>query len=101
MQLLRINCLAQVMFAASFALGEFLVADRRFLFYALAPILYRGIIVGTVLFARPIRDRGHRLGAVAGAVAHLGDPRDRHDPDLVPDQPGLRGPDCGLWEFSA
>ena len=62
-QLLRINCLAQVMFAASIALGEILVAHRRFLFYALAPILYTtGIIVFTVLFAGPLRDRGHGLG---------------------------------------
>ena len=50
--LLRINCLAQVLFAASFALGEILVANRRFVSYALAPILYSGGIVGgTVLFA--------------------------------------------------
>src|SRR4029077_21074153 len=47
-QLIRINCLAQIMFAASIALGEVLVAHRRFLFYALAPIFYTtGIIVFT------------------------------------------------------
>ena len=62
-QLLRINCLAQVLFAASIALGEILVAHRRFLFYALAPILYTtGIIVGTVLFAGTVRDRRVGLG---------------------------------------
>ena len=38
--LFRINCLTPVLFAASIAIGEVLVANRRFLFYALAPILY-------------------------------------------------------------
>ena len=71
-QLLRINCLAQVMFAASIALGEVLVAHRRFLFYALAPILYTtGIIVGTVLFAARFGIVASAWGAVGGAAAHL------------------------------
>ena len=71
-QLLRINCLAQVMFAASIALGEVLVAHRRFLFYALAPILYTtGIIVFTVLFADRFGIVATAWGAVAGATAHL------------------------------
>jgi putative peptidoglycan lipid II flippase len=71
-QLLRINCLAQVMFAASIALGEILVAHRRFLFYALAPILYTtGIIVFTVLFAGRFGIVASAWGAVAGATAHL------------------------------
>jgi putative peptidoglycan lipid II flippase len=71
-QLLRINCLAQVMFAASIALGEVLVAHRRFLFYALAPILYTtGIIVGTVLFAGRFGIVASAWGAVGGAAAHL------------------------------
>jgi len=71
-QLLRINCLAQVMFAASIALGEILVAHRRFIFYALAPILYTGgIILGTVLFASRFGVVASAWGAVAGATAHL------------------------------
>jgi putative peptidoglycan lipid II flippase len=71
-QLLRINCLAQIMFAASVALGEILVADRKFLFYALAPILYTsGIIVFTVLFAGRFGVVASAWGAVAGAMAHL------------------------------
>ena len=42
-----------ILFAASITLGEILVAERRFLFYALAPILYNvGIVVGTVLLSR-------------------------------------------------
>ena len=72
-QLLRINCLAQVMFAASIALGEVLVAHRKFLFYALAPILYTtGIIVGTVLFSARFGIVASAWGAVGGAAAHLG-----------------------------
>jgi putative peptidoglycan lipid II flippase len=71
--LMRINCVAQVMFAASIALGEILVANRRFVFYALAPILYTtGIVVFTVLFAGRYGIVATAWGAVAGAVAHLG-----------------------------
>src|SRR4029077_11057607 len=71
-QLLRINCLAQVMFAASIALGEILAADRKFVFSALAPILYTsGIIVFTVLFAGRFGIVASAWGAVARAAAHL------------------------------
>jgi putative peptidoglycan lipid II flippase len=72
-ELMRINCIAQVMFAASIALGEVLVANRRFVFYALAPILYTtGIVVATVLFAGRYGIVATAWGAVAGSVAHLG-----------------------------
>ena len=72
-EMMRINCIAQVMFAASIALGEVLVANRRFVFYALAPILYTtGIVVATVLFAGRFGIVATAWGAVAGAVAHLG-----------------------------
>jgi putative peptidoglycan lipid II flippase len=71
--LLRINCLAQVLFAASFALGEILVANRRFVAYALAPILYSGgIVIGTVLFADRFGITATAWGAILGAAAHLG-----------------------------
>ena len=70
--LLRINCVAQVLFAASFALGEILVAHRRFAWYAFAPILYTGgIVAGTVLFADRFGIAATAWGAVAGAAAHL------------------------------
>jgi putative peptidoglycan lipid II flippase len=72
-ELLRINCLAQILFAASMALGEILVAHRRFVFYALAPILYTtGIVLGTVLFGEQYGIHAAAWGAVAGALAHLG-----------------------------
>ena len=72
-EMMRINCIAKVMFAASIALGEVLVANRRFVFYALAPILYTtGIVVATVLFAGRYGIVATAWGAVAGAIAHLG-----------------------------
>ncbi len=71
--LVRINCLAQVMFAASICLGEVLVANRRFLSYALAPILYTtGIIGGTVVGHETLGIAATAWGAVAGALLHLG-----------------------------
>ncbi len=71
-QLVRIDCLAQILFAGSMALGEILVAHRRFAFYAAAPIFYTtGIIVGTVLFAGRYGVVASAWGAVAGAAAHL------------------------------
>jgi putative peptidoglycan lipid II flippase len=71
-ELLRINCLALVLFGASTALGEILVAHRRFVFYAFAPILYTGgIVAGTVLFAGRFGVAASAWGAVAGAAAHL------------------------------
>ena len=70
--LLRINCVAQVLFAASFALGEILVANRRFAWYAFAPILYTGgIVLATVLFADRFGVAATAWGAVGGAAAHL------------------------------
>jgi putative peptidoglycan lipid II flippase len=71
--LFRINCFAQILFAGSIAIGEILVANRRFVFYALAPILYTtGIVLGTVLFASTYGVAATAWGAVAGAAAHLG-----------------------------
>jgi len=71
--LVRVNCLAQVLFAASICLGEVLVANRRFLSYALAPVLYTGgIVAGTVLGAERFGIAATAWGAVAGALLHLG-----------------------------
>ncbi|MEO7665327.1 MAG: lipid II flippase MurJ, partial [Candidatus Limnocylindrales bacterium] len=72
-ELFRINCLAQVIFAASITLGEVLVAHRRFLYYALAPILYTGgIVAGTLVLGPSLGIHGSAIGAVGGALAHLG-----------------------------
>ena len=61
-----------MLFAASIAIGEILVANRRFFFYALAPILYPlGAILGTLLFADTLGIYAPAWGTVAGAAAHL------------------------------
>lgn len=71
--LLRINCLGQILFAASITLGEVLIAHRRFFFYALAPILYTsGIVGGTVLAGETLGIYAPAIGAVGGAALHLG-----------------------------
>ena len=71
-ELVRINCLAQLLFAASMALGEVLVARRRFLAYGAAPILYTtGIVLGALLLGPALGIAGAAWGAVGGAAAHL------------------------------
>jgi putative peptidoglycan lipid II flippase len=71
--LFRVMCLTPAVFAASIALGEVLVADRRFLFYGLAPLLYNGgIVAGTLLLAGSLGIYGAAVGAVLGALLHLG-----------------------------
>ncbi len=70
--LFRVMLVGPILFAASIALGEILVAERRFLFYGLAPPLYNaGIVVGAVLLAGPLGIFGPAYGAVLGAAAHL------------------------------
>jgi putative peptidoglycan lipid II flippase len=71
--LFRIMLLTPILFGASIALGEILVAERRFLPYALAPILYNaGIAGGTVLLHDSLGIRAAAVGAVIGAALHLG-----------------------------
>ena len=71
--LFRVMCVTPVIFAASITLGEVLVADRRFLFYGLAPLLYNGgIVAGTLLLAGSLGIYGAAVGAVLGAMLHLG-----------------------------
>ncbi|MBA2300004.1 MAG: hypothetical protein H0W22_04440 [Chloroflexi bacterium] len=71
--LFRVMCFTQVLFAGSMALGEVLVAERRFLFYGLAPLLYNlGIVIGTVLLVDVIGIFAPAVGAMLGASMHLG-----------------------------
>ncbi len=73
LELFQLMLVTPVLFAASIALGEILVAERRFLYYALAPILYNvGIVAGTLLFHDSMGIRAAAVGAVMGAVLHLG-----------------------------
>jgi len=71
-ELFRIMCVTPVIFAASLVLGEILVAERSFLAYGLAPLMYNGgIVAGTVLLGPRIGIVGAAVGAVVGALAHL------------------------------
>lgn len=71
--LFRIMCVTQVLFAGSMALGEVLVAERRFFFYGAAPLLYNlGIVIGTLLLVDRIGIFAPAVGAVLGASMHLG-----------------------------
>jgi putative peptidoglycan lipid II flippase len=70
--LFRVMCFTPVLFAASMSLGEVLVAERRFFFYGIAPLLYNaGIVVGTLAFGDRMGIFGAAIGAVLGAAAHL------------------------------
>jgi putative peptidoglycan lipid II flippase len=71
--LFRIMCITPLIFATSIVLGEILVAKRRFLYYGLAPLLYNGgIVLGTLLLHDRIGIFGAAVGAVVGALLHLG-----------------------------
>lgn len=71
--LFRIMLITQVLFAASLTLGQVLLAEQRYFWYAIAPLLYNaGIIAGTLLLSDEIGIHGAAVGAVFGAVIHLG-----------------------------
>jgi murein biosynthesis integral membrane protein MurJ len=70
--LFRVMCLTPPVFAASLVVGEVLVAQRRFLWYGLAPLMYSGgIAAGALLLSGTLGIYGAAWGAVAGAVGHL------------------------------
>jgi putative peptidoglycan lipid II flippase len=70
--LFRLMLVTPVVFAASTALGEVLVAERRFLYYGLAPGLYQlGIIVGTLALSDRLGIHAAAVGAVFGALLFL------------------------------
>jgi putative peptidoglycan lipid II flippase len=65
-------CATQILFAGSMALGEVLVAERRFAFFAAAPLMYNlGIVIGTVALADRLGIVAPALGVVLGASMHL------------------------------
>ena len=70
--LVRLTCVTSLIFAASFALGEMLVARQRFFSYGLAPLLYNAGIAGGALILGPrIGIYGAAVGTVVGALMHL------------------------------
>jgi putative peptidoglycan lipid II flippase len=73
LELFQLMLATPVIFAVSITLGEILIAERRFLFYALAPIFYNvGIVLGTVLLHDRLGIKAAAVGAVIGALLHLG-----------------------------
>ena len=71
--LFRVMLVTPVLFAASLTLGQVLLAEQRFFWYGVAPLLYNaGIILGTVLFSGSLGIYGPAIGAVIGAAIHLG-----------------------------
>ncbi|HEX7431847.1 MAG TPA: lipid II flippase MurJ, partial [Candidatus Limnocylindrales bacterium] len=71
--LLRVMALGQIVFAASFVLGEVLVAERRFVSYGLGDFAYNaGIVAGAMLLSGPFGIYGAAIGFLLGAVGHLG-----------------------------
>jgi len=70
--LFRLMLVTPILFAASLTLGQVLLAEQRFFWYGLAPLLYNaGIILGTVAFGG-LGIFGPAIGAVIGALIHLG-----------------------------
>ena len=70
--LMRILAIPPLLFAASNALGSLLVAEQRFIFYGLSPILYNlGIIGGTLYLFPRWGITGVAWGTVFGAMLHL------------------------------
>lgn len=71
--LFRVMLVTQVLFAASLTLGQVLLAEQRFFWYGIAPLLYNaGIIIGTLAFSPSLGIFGPAIGAVIGAAIHLG-----------------------------
>jgi putative peptidoglycan lipid II flippase len=70
--LFRVMLVTPILFAASLTLGQVLLAEQRFFWYGVAPLLYNGgIIVGTVVFSEAFGIYGPAIGAVIGATIHL------------------------------
>ena len=71
--LFRVMLVTPILFAASLTLGQVLLAEQRFFWYGVAPLLYNGgIIIGTLAFSDALGIYGPAIGAVIGAVIHLG-----------------------------
>jgi putative peptidoglycan lipid II flippase len=71
--LFRVMLITPIIFAASLSVGDVLLAEKRFLTYGIAPLLYNaGIIIGTVAFSGAVGIYGAAIGAILGALLHLG-----------------------------
>jgi putative peptidoglycan lipid II flippase len=70
--LFRVMLVTPILFAASLTLGNVLLAEQRFAWYGIAPLLYNaGIIAGTLLLTPGMGIYGPAIGAIIGASLHL------------------------------
>ena len=70
--LFRVMLITPILFAASLTLGQVMLAEQRYFWYGIAPLLYNaGIILGTLVFSG-LGIFGPAIGAVVGALLHLG-----------------------------
>ena len=74
--LFRILSVTQIIFAATWVLGEVLIAEKRWLVYAVAPLMYAGgTMVGAAAGALVLGEEwgiyGAALGAVGGMLVYL------------------------------
>jgi len=71
-ELTRIMLLSPIFLGASSILGNFLQAQKKFIPFALAPVLYNlGIIFGALFLVAPFGVKGLAYGVVLGAIMHL------------------------------
>lgn len=71
-RLMRVLAMSPILFGASNALGAMLVAQKRFLWYGVSPMVYNlGIIGGTLILAPTFGIVGVAYGTVIGAGLHL------------------------------
>jgi putative peptidoglycan lipid II flippase len=70
--LFRVMLVTPILFAASLTLGQVLLAEQRFFWYGIAPLLYNGgIVIGTIALSDELGIYGPAIGAVIGATIHL------------------------------
>src|SRR3989344_760280 len=71
-QMMRVLALSSILFAASNAFGAMLVAQKKFIFYGVSPILYNlGIVGGALVLAPSFGIMGVAYGTVFGAFLHM------------------------------
>lgn len=69
----RVMALQPIFLAASFVVSGVLNSYKRFLAYALAPVLYNlGIVIGVVWLVPSLGVSGLAWGVVLGAILHIG-----------------------------
>lgn len=71
-QMMRVLAFSSMLFAASNAFGAMLVAQRKFLWYGVSPMVYNlGIVAGALILAPRFGIMGVAYGTVFGAFLHM------------------------------